>query len=40
VAERAADELVSLPLHPRLRDEDLERVTEAVNGFQRGRVLA
>ncbi len=38
VAERAAGELLSLPLHPRLADADVQRVADAVNEFQRGRV--
>jgi dTDP-3-amino-3,4,6-trideoxy-alpha-D-glucose transaminase len=40
VAELAAGELLSLPLNPRLSDADVERVADAVNRFQRGRVLA
>ena len=31
--ERAASEVVSLPVHPSLTDEDLERVVEAVNAI-------
>ncbi len=40
VASRAADELLSLPLHPRLTVANLMRIAEAVGAFQKGRVLA
>ena len=39
-AARAARELLSLPLHPRLADSDAARVADAVAAFQRGRVPA
>jgi dTDP-4-amino-4,6-dideoxygalactose transaminase len=29
-AERACDEVICLPIHPRMRDEELARVTDAV----------
>jgi UDP-N-acetyl-3-dehydro-alpha-D-glucosamine 3-aminotranferase len=35
VAERACDEVLSLPLHPGLRDEDVDQVAAAVNAFER-----
>ncbi|MBI4265531.1 MAG: DegT/DnrJ/EryC1/StrS family aminotransferase [Acidobacteria bacterium] len=40
VAARAARELLSLPLHPRLADADAARVADAVGAFWKGRVLA
>ena len=40
VAERAAQEILSLPLHPRLADTDVERIGAAVNSFQKGHILA
>jgi dTDP-3-amino-3,4,6-trideoxy-alpha-D-glucose transaminase len=40
VARRAVQELLSLPLHPRLRDADVEYVADAVVEFQKGRVPA
>jgi dTDP-3-amino-3,4,6-trideoxy-alpha-D-glucose transaminase len=40
VAARAAQEILSLPLHPRLTDTDVERVSTAVGAFQKGRILA
>ena len=40
VAERAAGELLSLPLHPRLADADVDRVTDAIDLFMKGNVLA
>jgi dTDP-4-amino-4,6-dideoxygalactose transaminase len=40
VAARAAQEILSLPLHPRLTDTDVERVSSAVEAFQKGRILA
>jgi dTDP-4-amino-4,6-dideoxygalactose transaminase len=39
-AERAAREVLSLPLHPRLADADVARVAEAAATFQKGHVLA
>jgi dTDP-3-amino-3,4,6-trideoxy-alpha-D-glucose transaminase len=39
-ADRAAAELLSLPLHPRLRDEDVARVAGAVCEYERGRAFA
>ena len=38
VATRAAAEILSLPLHPRLGDDDVCRVAETVTMFQRARV--
>jgi dTDP-3-amino-3,4,6-trideoxy-alpha-D-glucose transaminase len=40
VADRAARELLSLPLHPRLHEQDVVRVAGAVCEFQRGRAFA
>jgi dTDP-4-amino-4,6-dideoxygalactose transaminase len=40
VAARAAREILSLPLHPRLTDADVARVSAAVGAFQKGRILA
>jgi dTDP-3-amino-3,4,6-trideoxy-alpha-D-glucose transaminase len=40
VAERAANEIISLPLHPRLADSDVERIAHAVRAFQKGRIHA
>jgi len=40
VADRAARELLSLPLHPRLRDAEVMRVAGAVTEFQKGRAFA
>jgi dTDP-3-amino-3,4,6-trideoxy-alpha-D-glucose transaminase len=40
VAARAAGEILSLPLHPRLTDSDVERISSAVNAFQKGHMLA
>jgi len=40
VAARAARELLSLPLYPRLAPADLDRVCAAAATFQKGRVLA
>ncbi len=37
-ARLAASELLSLPLHPRLADADVERVAAAVIGFEKGHV--
>lgn len=39
-ASRAARELLSLPLHPRLDEPRIARVAEAVAAFQKGRVPA
>jgi dTDP-4-amino-4,6-dideoxygalactose transaminase len=35
VADRACNEVLSLPLHPGLRDEDVDQVAAAVNAFER-----
>jgi dTDP-4-amino-4,6-dideoxygalactose transaminase len=40
VAAQAARELLSLPLHPRLRDADVDAAAGAVNEFWKGRVRA
>jgi dTDP-4-amino-4,6-dideoxygalactose transaminase len=40
VAARAAAELVSLPLPPRLRDEDVGFVTGAIDAFEKGTIEA
>jgi dTDP-3-amino-3,4,6-trideoxy-alpha-D-glucose transaminase len=40
VAARAGRELLSLPIHPRLTDDEATRVAASVGAFQRGRVLA
>ena len=40
VAARAARELLSLPLHPRLDEADVARVVDSVAAFQNGRVPA
>jgi dTDP-4-amino-4,6-dideoxygalactose transaminase len=34
-ADRACDEVLSLPLHPALRDDEVDRVADAVNRFER-----
>ena len=39
-AARVAQEILSLPLHPRLADADVTRVSAAAGAFQKGRVLA
>ena len=39
VAARAARELLSLPLHPRLADPDVTRVAAAIAEFEKGNVL-
>ena len=39
-ADRAARELLSLPLHPRLTEADVSRVSAAVCEYQRGRAFA
>ena len=36
-AERAATQVLSIPVHPALSDEDLERVASAVRGAATGR---
>jgi dTDP-3-amino-3,4,6-trideoxy-alpha-D-glucose transaminase len=40
VADRAAGELLSLPLHPRLCREDVARVAGVVREYQKGRAFA
>jgi dTDP-3-amino-3,4,6-trideoxy-alpha-D-glucose transaminase len=40
MADGAAGELLSLPLHPRLRVEDLTRVAAAVCEYQKGQAIA
>jgi len=40
VATRAAAELLSLPLHPRLNAAHVTRIAETIGAFQKGRVLA
>ena len=40
VADRAAAEILSLPLHPRLADGDVERIAQAVGAFQKGSIHA
>ena len=40
VAARGAQEILSLPLHPRLTDADVNRVSSAVGTFQKGHILA
>lgn len=35
VADRACDEVLSLPLHPGLRDDEIDRIAAAVNAFER-----
>jgi dTDP-4-amino-4,6-dideoxygalactose transaminase len=35
-AERAAQEVLSLPVHPALSEDNLETIVAAVNGFLRG----
>jgi dTDP-3-amino-3,4,6-trideoxy-alpha-D-glucose transaminase len=40
VAARAAREILSLPIHPRLTDADVTRVSAAIGAFQKGRILA
>ena len=39
-AQRASDRLLTLPLHLRLTDDDLRRVTDAIKTFAGGRVSA
>ena len=40
VAARAAREILSLPLHPRSSDRDIDQVSSAVDAFQKGHILA
>jgi dTDP-3-amino-3,4,6-trideoxy-alpha-D-glucose transaminase len=40
VATRGAQEILSLPLHPRLTDADVNRISSAVGTFQKGHILA
>jgi dTDP-4-amino-4,6-dideoxygalactose transaminase len=40
VADRAAREILSLPLNPRLADDEVARVAGAVAAFQKGRAFA
>jgi dTDP-3-amino-3,4,6-trideoxy-alpha-D-glucose transaminase len=40
VADRAAAELLSLPLHPRLGEDEVARVAGAVAAFEKGRAFA
>jgi dTDP-3-amino-3,4,6-trideoxy-alpha-D-glucose transaminase len=40
VANRATREILSLPLHSRLADTDVERICSAIEIFQKGRTLA
>ena len=40
VAARMAREILSLPLHPRLTDADVARVSASIGAFQKGRILA
>jgi dTDP-4-amino-4,6-dideoxygalactose transaminase len=40
VADRAAREVLSLPLHPRLSHDDVRRVANAVAAFEKGRAFA
>jgi dTDP-3-amino-3,4,6-trideoxy-alpha-D-glucose transaminase len=40
VAARVAQDILSLPLHPRLTDAQVERITSAVDQFQKGHILA
>ena len=40
VATRVAQEILSLPLHPRLTDAQVERISSAVDQFQKGHILA
>jgi dTDP-4-amino-4,6-dideoxygalactose transaminase len=35
IADRVCDEVLSLPLHPALRDDEVDRVADAVNRFER-----
>ena len=38
VAARATRDILSLPLHPRLADTDVERISSAVNEFLEARI--
>lgn len=40
VAVRACDEVVSLPLHPGLRERDIDEVVDAVRAFAHGTVIS
>lgn len=40
VADRAAREILSLPLHPRLPEDEVRRVASAVAAFEKGRAFA
>ncbi len=40
VAERATREVLSLPIHPRLSDDDVRHVANAVTAFEKGRAFA
>ena len=39
-AARATREILSLPLHPRLTDRDVERICLGIDAFQKGHILA
>jgi dTDP-3-amino-3,4,6-trideoxy-alpha-D-glucose transaminase len=39
-AQEAAGEILSLPMHPRLADTDVDRICSAVHTFQKGQILA
>ena len=39
-ASRVAQQILSLPLHPRLTDAQVERISSAVDQFQKGHILA
>ena len=40
VADQATNEILSLPLHPRLADTDVERICSVVQEFQKGSIVA
>ena len=40
VAARATREILSLPLHPRLTDTDVERICLGIDAFEKGHILA
>ena len=40
IAAEAAQHIVSLPLHPRLTETQVERISSAVDAFQKGHILA
>jgi perosamine synthetase len=40
VADRATSQILSLPLHPRLSQDDVRRVASAVAAFEKGRAFA